>query len=513
MSPSGNDNQNGTAPASAWRTVAKVNQRAFAAGDRILFQGGAEFAGSLTFSADDRGTAAAPIVISSYGVGRARINSGGSSGVTIYNTSGVEIRSINVVGSGRTANSGSGINVYADLPGGVKLPYIRIDSVDARGFGQYGIAIGAWNLSTGFADVRVTYSSVHDNGNGGLTSYSENPYANQNFYFGHVTAYNNTGVVSQSGNTGSGIIMGGVTGGVIERCVAHDNGALNTASEGPVGIWTYDSDGITIQRNESYRNRTSGPADGGGFDLDQNTRNSFVQYNYSHDNDGPGYLIAHSPNNSNHSGNTIRYNISQNDGRRNGAGAVVIFGRTIAAEIYNNSVYIKPSASGPSSAVRVFNATIPAQDVQSVHFRNNAIFGDSGSTVLSVSADQLNGATDLRFEGNNWFGRTAPPKYVWGVSTYTGIGAWRTATGQESLGGAPIGSAVNPQFMSAGGGGTIGNADWLSNLTAYKLSSTSLLINKGLSLLQFGVNPGASDFYGGSTPVGSAYDVGAHEWR
>ena len=514
VSPSGNDNKNGTSPAKAWRTIAKVNQRTFSAGDKILFQGGAAFAGSLFFASSDKGSATAPIVISSYGTGRATINGGTSDGVLIYNTSGFEIRSINFVGSGRQTNQGSGVTVYADLPLGVKLPYVRVDSIDAGGFGQYGISIGTWNLSTGFSDVRVTYSTVHDNGHGGVTSYAQNAYANQNFYVGHVTAYNNTGIPGQPTNSGSGIVLGGLTGGVIERCIAHDNGALNTASEGPVGIWAYDSDGITMQYNESYRNRTAGTADGGGFDLDQNTRNTLVQYNYSHDNDGPGYLIAHSPNNSNSTGNTIRYNISQNDGRRNATGALVIFGRTIGAEIHNNVVYLKSSLSGNSRAVNVFNATIPAQDVQRVHFRNNSFIADSGSIVLSVSADQVNGAVDLRFEGNNWFSRTSAPRFLWGNTTYWGIAAFRTNTTQETLGGAPVGYQGDPQFTAAGGAGIVGNADLLTSLSAYRLTSTSPLINRGLNLLQqFNVNPGSIDFYAGSTPFGAAYDIGPHEWR
>ncbi|MCM3878850.1 MAG: hypothetical protein ND807_01970, partial [Vicinamibacterales bacterium] len=215
-----------------------------------------------------------------------------------------------------------------------------------------------------------------------------------------------------------------------------------------------------------------------------------------------------------HSGNTIRYNVSENDGRRNATGALVIFGRTIGAEIYNNSVYLKSSLSGASRAVNVFNATIPAQDVQRVHFRNNAFFADSGSIVLSVSADQLNGAVDLRFEGNGWFSRTTAPRFLWGNSTYWGIGAWRTSTTQETLGGAPVGYQGDPQFTAAGAGGTIGNADLLTSLGAYKLKSTSPLINKGLNLLaRFGVNPGSIDYYAGTTPFGASYDVGAHEWR
>ncbi|MEO8139377.1 MAG: right-handed parallel beta-helix repeat-containing protein [Gemmatimonadota bacterium] len=515
VSPTGNNNNPGTSAAKPWKTIAKVNGRTFAAGDRILFKGGAVFQGNLSFTAADKGSAISPILVASYGTGRATLSGGAGTALSLYNTAGFTIRNLRMLGSGRTANSGSGsgISIYADLAGGVKLPYLRIDSVESSGFGQYGIVIGSWNGSTGFVDVRVTNSSTHDNALAGVSMYAQLPYIHQNVYFGNLLAYNNTGVAGRVTNSGSGIIMGGVSGGVIERSVAHDNGRLCDASEGPVGIWAYDSDSIIIQHNESYNNRTNGPADGGGFDLDQNVRNSTLQYNYSHGNDGAGFLLAHAPNNSNHSANTVRYNVSENDGRRNSAGAVVIWGRTIGAEIYNNSIYLAPSGAGVPVGIKVFNATIVTQDVQHVHIRDNAVYAAGGLKVLSVSADQLNGAVDLRFEGNDYFGGSSAPVVTWGTSTFSGLATWRKASGQEMLGGLTVGSQVDPGFTSPGGGGTLGNAYLLANLTAYRLKATSALRDKAVDLpATFGINVGPSDFYGGVLPSGIAYDVGAHEW-
>ncbi len=514
VSPTGNNSNAGTSPAKPWKTIVKVNGKNFAAGDRILFQGGAVFTGNLSFTATDRGTAAAPIIVSSYGTGRATISAGAGTAISLYNTSGFEIRNLHVAGSGRTINTGSGISTYTDLAGGVKLPYLRIDRVESNGFGQYGIAIGSSNGTTGYIDVRVTYASAHDNALAGVTTYAQAPYAHQNIYFGHIQAYNNSGVAGLTTNSGSGIILGGVLGGVVERSVAHGNGWLCTASGGPVGIWTYDSDGITIQHNESYDNRTGGTADGGGFDLDQNVRQSVVQYNYSHGNDGPGFLLAHSPNNTSHSDNTVRYNVSENDGRKNSVGAIVIYGRTIQAEVYNNTVYVAPSATGVPLAVAVHNATIVTQDVQHVHFRDNAFYAAGGLKVLWVSADQLNGAVDLRFEGNDYFAGGLAPSVLWGSKLYSGLSAWRTGTGQERLGGVAVGAQVNPAFVSPGNGGTIGNADLLANLTAYRLQSTSPLIDKAINLAKtFGISVGPVDFYGGALPSGAAYDIGSYEWH
>lgn len=79
-----------------------------------------------------------------------------------------------------------------------------------------------------------------------------------------------------------------MNGAVIERSVARDNGYLSDAGNGPIGIWTFKSRGVTIQYNGSYRNRTGGEKDGGGFCLDLNTSESVLHYNHSHDNQGAG---------------------------------------------------------------------------------------------------------------------------------------------------------------------------------------------------------------------------------
>ena len=514
VSATGNDGNSGTSPSLAWKSTSKVNSRTFSPGDKIMFQGGAVFSGGLYFDNADRGSAAAPITVTSYGTGRATIQAGNGNGIMLYNTAGFAITALVVTGSGRTVNTGSGVNAYTDLGGNIKLNFIRVDRVEASGFGEFGISIGSWNNSTGFSDVRVTYSSARNNGRGGVSTYAQSAFSHQNFYLGHLRSYNNPGIPGLSVNSGSGIVMGGVRGGIIERSLAYDNGWLCDAPEGPVGIWAYDSDGIVIQHNESYRNRTNGTADGGGFDLDQNTRNSTLQYNYSHDNDGPGFLLAHAPDNSVHSGNTIRYNISQNDGRRNSTGGIVVWGRTLGAEIYNNTVFIKPAVTGSPRGLFIHNAGIATHDVKNVHVRNNSFHAVGGLRLVEVSASQLNGAVDLRFEGNNYYGGAYKPRIVWGGTTYNGLAGWRIGKGQERLNGANVGSELDPRMTSPGNGGTIGNADLLHKLSAYKLTSTSPLIDKALNLkTTFGLNVGLIDFHSASMPRGGGYDQGAHEWR
>ena len=122
---------------------------------------------------------------------------------------------------------------YADLPGDVKLDGIRIDAVEVSGFGRDGIEIGSWNGATGFRNVRITGVSAHDNARTGILTYAYQPNVHQSIYVGYSRAYDNTGIAAATTNTGSGIVLGSVDGGTIERSVAHDNGRLCTASARP----------------------------------------------------------------------------------------------------------------------------------------------------------------------------------------------------------------------------------------------------------------------------------------
>lgn len=507
LSALGNDLNAGTSATAPWRTLERANQHAFDAGDRILLRGGDTFDGTLQLDAADAGTAASPIAIASYGTGRATISGGAGSGISAYNTAGVSISNLTIVGAG---GASSGIVFYMDLAGGVRLSGVRIDGVDVSGFGRDGIEIGSWAGTSGFSDVRITGASVHDNARTGILTYAEQPNAHRSVYVGYSRAYNNDGIASATTNTGSGIVLGGVDGGTIERSVAHDNGRLCTATAGPVGIWAYDSRGIVIQHNESYGNRTGGTADGGGFDFDQNVSESVMQYNYSHGNDGAGFLLAHAPVNDSHHDNVVRYNVSENDGRRNSYAAVEVWGRTIRTEIYNNTIVVSPSSSGTPRAVRIGNAGITTRVVSSLHLRNNILVTLGGLPIVDVSPTQA-AATDLRFEGNDYFASGAPLSVRWGSTTYSTLTAWR-ATGQEIVGGVAAGSSVDPLLVAAGAGGTLDDATKLESMSAYRLSEGSPMIDAGLDLRgRFGIDPGTRDYFASSLPQRGGFDVGAGE--
>ncbi|MEN3338673.1 MAG: hypothetical protein V7647_2349, partial [Acidobacteriota bacterium] len=351
---------------------------------------------------------------------------------------------------------------------------------------------------------------------GGIFTYAQNANVHEDVRISDSSAFNNSGKAGLLYNSGNGITLSSVNGGVVERSVARDNGYLSDAGNGPIGIWAFNSTRVTLQFNESFHNRTGGEKDGGGYCFDVNTSFSVMQYNYSHDNAGAGYQLAHKPDTYAHTNNVIRYNVSENDGREHDYAAIQTWGRIVNAEIYNNTIYISvrsSSTTGVPRAILIKNSSITLQDPQHLHFRNNIIQSAGGIRLVEAQASALDQATDVRFEGNDYFPSGGSFKIVWGATTYTSLAAWRSATGEERLGGRDVGFAVDPELAKPNAHLSFNNASMIAGLYGYRLKPSSLLIDAGLDLRLLGIDPGPRDYFGGALPFNGAYDVGAHEYR
>ena len=121
VSPSGDDSNPGTSTQRAWRTIDKVNTMDLNPGDNVLFEAGHDYPGNLLLTAEDAGTRTQPIVIGSYGSGRAKIKAGNGSGVTKRNAGGIEVKDLVVTGDDYKTNVGSGIKIVNELPNNQNL--------------------------------------------------------------------------------------------------------------------------------------------------------------------------------------------------------------------------------------------------------------------------------------------------------------------------------------------------------------------------------------------------------
>lgn len=354
VSPTGNDSNPGTSPATAWRTLQPVNSRSLA-GDTVLLEGGSTFTGPLDLDSQDAG-----VTLGSFGTGRARILGHGSAGVKAYDAPDITVHDLDLAGDTAAYASSPGLDVYSDQPAGQRLSGITVSDVAVAGF-KDGVAIGGANPGGGFADVSISAVKATGNRDAGVITYgpafsaSSPSYANANVRVVRTTANNNLGnPADRQHNSGNGIVLGSVDGGSITKSFASGNGLRCTAPEGGAGIWTYDSRDIRIAYDTSIGNRTGGPADGDGFDLDQNVSDSSLEHNVSSGNDGAGYLVYTGQDNAANHGNVVRWNSSNGDARKNSwYGGITLAGKVMSVTVTNNTVDTRRSPShAPALAVK-----------------------------------------------------------------------------------------------------------------------------------------------------------------
>lgn len=388
VKPTGRDGASGTSDANAWQTLAKVSSTSFAAGDRILLQGGATFTGGIALGSDDRGTATSPITVTSYGSGTATIANGGTSdGISIYNTGGITIDNLVITGPGGTASTKSGISAWSDDAQHVGLRFTR---VSASGF-RNGIMIAGAGANQGFRSVLIENSAFHHNARGGAGTWGGAPGTIVDLTVRRCLFHDNPGDPTATSNSGSGLALGFVDNALVEHCLAFDNGGAGTVNEGPAGLWAYDSNRVTFQFCESYRNRAQ-YMDGDGFDLDQNVTNSLIQYCYSHDNVGAGFLLSHGGSGT-WGNNVIRWCVSENDATAARMGAVTFY--SVSTGIRNFQMYGTTVYSTQAPALRVMNATAMASNRIA-----NSLFVTTGGKTLATGTFS---ASQLTCTGNGWW--------------------------------------------------------------------------------------------------------------
>jgi len=512
ISPTGNDNAAGTSSITPWQSISKLNSINLLPGTVVLFEGGKIFSGSINLDANDGNNSVNPIIISSYGIGKANIQSGTSAGLNSFNTKGIEISNLIFEGAGMTANSTDGIKISTNLAGNIKLSNIKIKNVEIRNYGKVGLYIYSSYYNTGFKDVLIDLLHVHDVRENGLfikgyTSQTHEGWAHENVVIRNSQVYNVPGYADAGSHRGSGIIMAQVDSGLIEKSVAHHNGTDNTHCGGPGGIWAYDCNNITIQYCESYSNSSGTGCDGLGFDLDGGIINSVLQYNYSHDNDGAGYLLGQYDNARPWLNNTVRYNISENDGRTNSGGITLFKGPNASmngCKIYNNTVYSSPSSS--NSGVGAFTFTDWYTGITGIEVYNNIFQTTGGVYLVNIPTGY-----SAFFAGNLYWSTGGAFKIRYQGTTYSSVNSWRTATGNEQTGNTLTGVTADPLLTNAGAGIIISPSPTYS-LNAYKTAIGSPAINAALDLNSlFAINTGSVDFFNSLLPAGNLRDIGAYE--
>lgn len=239
---------------------------------------------------------------------------------------------------------------------------------------------------------------------------------------------------------------------IIQRCTANHNGSKCgcTTGAGPTGIFI-GGNNIIIQHCVFTDNADPGKGDGGGIDISAG-KNILVQYNYSANNNGPGFFTDE-PYCADY---VVRYNISENDGKCYNYGAFNLITHLNENpsiknyQVYNN-VFYKPGGI-------VFDAD-PGLHGVSLNVYNNILIGSKAEW------------------GN----------YTYGNNCY---GGGISAPGSDAH---PVNA--DPAMVHPGTGDPDG----------YKLQAGSPCLGAGLAIS----DNGGKDYRGQS--VGNPPNIGAHE--
>lgn len=178
-------------------------------------------------------------------------------------------------------------------------------------------------------------------------------------------------------------------------------------SEAAAGIWPWSCDNTVVRFNEASDHKA--PWDAQGFDSDYNCRNTTIEYNYSHDNDGGFLLVCNNgdskaPQSVGNVGTVVRYNISIGDAVRQRPTRVGKFSPTLHfagptdSTLLENNIFFADAK--PSLLVDRHMVT---SDSWGGHSRN---FTFRGNVFLSMdpSAFSLGESTGVTFDGNYYIG-------------------------------------------------------------------------------------------------------------
>lgn len=331
ISAAGSNANSGRDTGHPWLDYTNIKKNNFGNPSTINFRGGDTFNGCLTFVAPN--SASAGLTLQSYGTGQATLQADATCPVqkgAVITLDGVA----NSLVSNLTIRCNVGKAQYGVLltnSGAGITNSMTVDSTDiadcyTTNTGDYGgeVFVQGYPGTGGMNGITVSNSSLHGlNGVGsaddnGISGFGNGENITGIHYFSN-RVFNIGGKANGiNGTEGNGILVNGISGttissNIVEKNVIHDLGGNTNTCGGPAGAWANSSNNVTFQYNEVFNMQPitfSSGCDWDAFDADGNATNILFQYNYSHNNRGPGNLNFCS---GTWGPVTWQYNISEND--------------------------------------------------------------------------------------------------------------------------------------------------------------------------------------------------------
>lgn len=404
ISNQGRDEADGLTPASAWCSIARVNQVELQPGDRVLFESGGKWRGALRLRGS--GQQDQPIRLGRYGEGPLPcIALGDESNVVVRfeNQDFWEVSELEIIGGQAKPDAVvGGIHFVATTANRI-LRHIVVKNCVIRDLGgsfkEYescGIWVGVegWNkeygLTTSYDWVRIENNRIRNTGRCGILVWTcaspvEQTDGSHMFRDGlipsqHVTIRKN--LIEELG--GDGILVLGsvkpmIESNVVRRtCLRTGDPAAATGQRynpASAAVWLHSCVEGVMQFNQvSATGKQPGNNDGMAFDFDFNCQGCVLQYNYSFDNAGGFLLIMPSARQ-----NIARYNLSIDDRDH----VLFLVGKLEEANLVHNNTfhmrkgdcYLIPRARLVNNIFSVSGSATLEEREGGGEFRNNCYHG------------------------------------------------------------------------------------------------------------------------------------------
>ena len=411
----GSDNNTGTSPQKAWRSIKRVNEKPFLPGDSILFVTNGVWCDAL--QPQGSGTADKPIVISSFGNGDLPLLIGtgytGKGVLSLFNQSYWEISNLELTNDAPTYGDRRGIEVKAANAGIVHHIYLKnlrihhIKGLPGNGGDAKrtaGILITVTDDSerfTRFDDILIDGCIIYDVANEGIAlnheKFERNGYPGDDTWnmrkFTKVTVRNN--VIYRI--TKNAMIIRMTEGGIVEHNLCFQTATQLTGNT----IFSRNVKGTLFQYNEGFLNM-SHDHDGSLYDPDLCSPETVWQYSYSHDN-AHGLLWICTTQKDNNI--IVKNNISEND-----RGFLVYYNYAFTnVDVYRNIFLIG------SHVTPYLIRENPRNPHLSFSFRDNYIYNRSKHLSFEYQPEEAALSSvnkdNRRIQGNMYQGKELLDKY------------------------------------------------------------------------------------------------------
>ena len=457
-SRNGNDLNNGLLPASAWKTIGKINNSwaKIQPGDDILLKRGEIFT-DATMYIEKGGTSSNPMIIGAYGTGRKPIIDGrpnripGGIHCTTPNLNNIQVQDLII----KDINGGQSLAFGADNLSHISISRVEIDgNADRNGI-----------LLSKIDTYIIEDCAVSNCGNSGIAIIGSSTYPITNGMIRNNVVHNATGILGDS-KGGDGITLHR------EDSQGYDVGPNHQLSNNLLyncreeGLDVTSGSHIILRKNETSNNTNGGIAIGWGVS------DVWIDKHYSHNDKNVAIIIE--------SSSRVRLTSSV---IYNAWYHQVQVKDCTDFECYNNTI-----VCGPDSTNSLLDISTGSQNLV---FKNNIFAStkaNSPTRLLRYLSGTTPGNTNSSFDYNiYWIPNPEDLRMWWdGVNALT-IQGWKSAWGQDSLS-----SYQDPQLI-----------DPLDEDFHLRPDSASIDAGTDLEL--------DTDFDGQKIPQGFAPDVGAYE--